>query len=537
MQADLVLRSGASRELRFPLRADRVTLLGRGVFCHVILDHPDVAPTHCVLAPGRRQQSFQLIDGWTDTGTQVNGQAVGKTVVGVGDVVRIGPFELELVAASGEGAEAEEPTGGAARFELRPRAAGTGRALLRPCSIAVVGRHELADLRLDDAYVSDLHLLVTLSASDERATPLLLDLRSSNGTCVDGRPIHRTHVLPGGVVTVGRTTLSVVPVGAASHDGGAHPAAAGDAEAPATTELLFPDEPGSRLVRAAAGERGGAGSTSYEGFYGFDDLPFRLTADPDYLFRGGGHGQALGALLRWLRSPLPVGVVWGPAGSGKSLLVACLARELTYRRPVPVVVRPGLEDWTLDGLVAAASARARELHAELPTHGDTPLARWRAVVAELRRRNILVAVLVDDAEAAGRGFLDDLVALLESEAARVATRILLAGGEGLLERVACPPLEGLVGASCELRPLETNEVAAYIAHRLIRASGHRTLLFTRQAVELIAEHSRGIPRLINVVADAALFAACKAGQHRIGRDLVAQAIRAALEPPRPTEPD
>ncbi len=533
--ADLQLKTGPREGERFPVRPDAATVLGRSVVSHVILDHPDVSPIHCLLVPSQRDDAFALLDAWSDEGTRVNGRPWHKGGVRIGDVVSIGPFDLELVeAAEPDEPLAEEPSG-PTRFALwRDEEEEAPAAALRPGSVLVVGRHELADVKLSDPYVSQLHLAIALCGGRPDDAALVVDLRSSNGTCVDGRRIHRGYVGAGTALTLGGVRLVLRP--AKPDQDATGDRADLDLAVEHSTELIFPDEPGSRLVPPPDDQRPAGASTSYAGYFGLDDVPFRLTPDPDYLFRGGSHGPALRALRRWLRGRLPLAAVTGPPGSGKTLLVACLARELAYRRPEPVIVWPGMEEWSLGDLVAAALARATELHGALPGEGDAPLARWPAAAAELRRRNILVAILADDAETSCSRLLDALPELLSTQEARVATRTLLAGGPDLLECLAGPPLEAFVGETCRLEPLTREGVAAYIAHRLARASGRQVLPFSRHAVELIAERSEGVPRLVNIVADAALFAAYKGGRRTVDRELVAEAIRNALEPGPAADP-
>lgn len=526
MQADLLVRTGAAPERRLPIAADAVTLVGRAIACSVILDHHDVAPIHCLLAS--EGDGCVLIDAWARAGTKVNGGPFAKGRIGLGDVVAVGPFELELVPARGPRPDPAAPKGDPL-FEFRSRRDGGVVFAVSAGSCVVLGRHERADVQLRDAYVSDFHLAVVLAATGDEWLPMAVDLRSSNGTSINGRPIHRAYALPGSVLTIGSTALTVCRAGGASAvdesagSGGRH-----------STEVLFPGVPGSRLV-VAPHDTQRLDAVGYADFFGFDELPFRLTADPDCFFRGRSHARALVSLFGWLRQGLPVGVLHGPAGTGKSLLAACVVRELAYRRPAPVVVQPGLEDWTADELIAATLARAGEIHGGCSADQQAPLERWQTEIDELRQRNVLVALVVDDADTAAQGFVGQLAELLGTESARTATRVLLVGRDSVVELAESAQLAPLVGIRCELAALEPDEVAAYIGHRLLGASGRRERLFTRQAVDLIAEHTGGIPRLINTVADAALFAASRAGQHTIGHHIVADALRDALDTDAPAD--
>jgi general secretion pathway protein A len=66
-------------------------------------------------------------------------------------------------------------------------------------------------------------------------------------------------------------------------------------------------------------------------------------------------------------------------------------------------------------------------------------------------------------------------------------------------------LKQRVALRCSLAPLNTGQVAAYIAGRVSFAGGDPVALFTRDAVAAIAMRSRGIPRLVSVICDNALL--------------------------------
>jgi general secretion pathway protein A len=68
-------------------------------------------------------------------------------------------------------------------------------------------------------------------------------------------------------------------------------------------------------------------------------------------------------------------------------------------------------------------------------------------------------------------------------------------------------LKQRVALRCELRPLTSAETLAYLAGRVRAAGGVASRIFTREAAALLHEHSGGIPRVINVLADNALLAA------------------------------
>src|SRR5215207_4897731 len=82
--------------------------------------------------------------------------------------------------------------------------------------------------------------------------------------------------------------------------------------------------------------------TMYETFYGFRDLPFRLTPDPDYLFLSANHQEALGHLLFGINEGSGVVVITGEIGAGKTTLIRTLVRNLDAQTTVAYIFNPVL---------------------------------------------------------------------------------------------------------------------------------------------------------------------------------------------------
>jgi general secretion pathway protein A len=80
-----------------------------------------------------------------------------------------------------------------------------------------------------------------------------------------------------------------------------------------------------------------------------------------------------------------------------------------------------------------------------------------------------------------------------------------------------------IALRCALRPLNLNESVGYIASRIRMAGGVPAQVFTREAVVLLYEHSRGIPRMMNVLADNALLGGFAAQQRPVNAQLVRDA--------------
>ena len=81
-----------------------------------------------------------------------------------------------------------------------------------------------------------------------------------------------------------------------------------------------------------------------------------------------------------------------------------------------------------------------------------------------------------------------------------------------------------VAVDFHIKPFDTPEVKNYIQHRLAKA-GRETPLFTTAGCNRIAEASRGVPRVINILCDTALVYGFAAESERIGLTLVEEVLK------------
>ena len=76
---------------------------------------------------------------------------------------------------------------------------------LRPGAVKTVGRAPRADFVLEAALVSRLHCRITAAGDNLE----VVDLKSTNGTFVNGKRVHKARVSDGDQLRIGRVTLQV----------------------------------------------------------------------------------------------------------------------------------------------------------------------------------------------------------------------------------------------------------------------------------------------------------------------------------------
>jgi len=259
----------------------------------------------------------------------------------------------------------------------------------------------------------------------------------------------------------------------------------------------------------------------YQRFYGLRELPFELTANPKYLFFSARHREALSNLEYGLSMAKALTVLIGEAGTGKTTLLRA-ALQSEHCRSVRCVYlnNPAL---TRDEFVEMLANRFG-FGSDAACSKTVLLERLERTLRERRLKGEITALVIDEAQSLTFDLLEEvrLLANIETSSEKLLP-LVLSGQPELAARLNDPALRQLkqrVALRCEITPLNLPETAAYIASRIKTAGGEASKLFTREAVVLIHEFSRGIPRTISVMCDNALLGGMALGRHPVDREIV-----------------
>lgn len=259
--------------------------------------------------------------------------------------------------------------------------------------------------------------------------------------------------------------------------------------------------------------------------FGLSGPPFGLTPDTSFYFPALPHRDAHETLLYAINAGEGFLVVEGEVGTGKTLMLRCLLNALPERFQAAFVPNPGLDP---RGLYAAIA-----IEFGIPAEGASEILMYRLerhfiALAQQDRRPV---VLIDEAQALPADTLEAvrLLTNLETEK-RKLLQVVLFGQPELMERLREKNTRQIltrVSFHANLRPLDRKEVAAYLRYRL-RVAGVGERLFTRWAEYTLWRASRGLPRLVNIVAAKAMMLACGFGERQVTRRHVRAAARDTL---------
>lgn len=262
----------------------------------------------------------------------------------------------------------------------------------------------------------------------------------------------------------------------------------------------------------------------YQEFFQLQTLPFSLTPNAVFFCQLKGHQTALEILQFCLKSGEGFIKIIGEVGSGKTLLCRKLLNNLPTEYVSAYIPNPDLSP------IEIRKAFARELGLD-PTQSNDQHELLTLIyqhLIQLHKNGKKVALLIDEAQALSDESLETLRLLtnLETEHTKLLQVILFAQPE-LDQRLNKPHLRQLkqrISFSYHLPLMSRDDLDIYLQHRLTVAGLTHGNLFTKKAKSLLYQASRGIPRLVNILAHKAMLVAYGKGDREISPSMMRTAI-------------
>jgi type II secretory pathway predicted ATPase ExeA len=242
----------------------------------------------------------------------------------------------------------------------------------------------------------------------------------------------------------------------------------------------------------------------YKEFYGLDSKPFSKTPDPAFLYKGKVHNEALARLI-YAVEERELLLLTGEIGSGKTTLSRALIDSLDEDRfHIILIINPRLTPTQFLKTIASHLGVDKTRY-----YRNDVLEQIYEKLYEYYEKDVCPVIIIDEAQLIPTKQTFDEIRLLTNFQLDDTNLFSLAliGQPELRKRLdhkSYRALKQRIGMQYHLLPLTLKEVKKYISYRLAIA-GRKKNLFDERAVELIAEFSEGIPRVINNIAANALL--------------------------------
>lgn len=262
----------------------------------------------------------------------------------------------------------------------------------------------------------------------------------------------------------------------------------------------------------------------YHKLYEFKEPPFNLTPNSRFFYNSPKHMEALSTLVYAIEERKGFVVITGDIGSGKTTVCRALLNKLNRRTKTALINNTHISGKDLLTTVL------EDLEVDfIPGPKSKLLSQLNEYLIEQLHRGDNVVLIIDEAQNLSPMVLEEVRMLsnLETENEKLI-QIIFLGQPELKKKLALSCLEQLrqrIAVFYHLTPLNAVETKDYVVHRLRLASDSNREYFNPEALDLVYQFSKGVPRLINQICDSALLSGFIYDKKVIDAALMEEVIR------------
>lgn len=246
----------------------------------------------------------------------------------------------------------------------------------------------------------------------------------------------------------------------------------------------------------------------YQDFFQLKENPFNVTADSNLYFASHSHSEAFSHLTFGIQYRKGIIAITGEIGTGKTTLCRTLLSGLDKQTKTALILNPKFSDEELLRIIL----QDLDISGNFSSKFELVTALNDYLLSESSKGNNVV-IIIDEAQNLSIEQLESirLLSNIETEKDKLL-QIVLVGQPELKKKLALPELRQLnqrIAVRYHVKPLSKKEVNDYVQHRLKLCASDPYMgpqvHFTQPAIREIYRHTKGKPRMINILCDRALL--------------------------------
>jgi len=262
----------------------------------------------------------------------------------------------------------------------------------------------------------------------------------------------------------------------------------------------------------------------YEEYFGLERPPFKITPDTSLFYDGGKRGDILAALVYAVHRGEGIVKVVGEVGSGKTMLCRMLQLKLPDTVEIVYIANPSVSADDILFVIA--------LELSLPVVKDSSkhevMHMLQDYLLQRHMENKQVVLFVEEAQGMPLDTLEEirLLSNLETDEHKLL-QIILFGQPELDQNLAQRSIRQLrerITHNFELEPLTRDEIHNYLNFRMRQVGYTGPELINNTVAKKVEQHSEGLLRRINIIADKILLSAFADGTHNLSSKHVIAAV-------------
>ena len=257
--------------------------------------------------------------------------------------------------------------------------------------------------------------------------------------------------------------------------------------------------------------------------------PFEISPDPQFLWLGEKHKEALAAMKYGILDNKGFIALTGDVGTGKTTLVNALINSLADNIIFAQIADPALEQLDFINLTADAF----KMNKKFDTKGDF-LSHLKLFLNDAYVHHKDIVLLIEEAQNFDPERLEEvrLISNIEKPDKKLINIIFVGQNEfnSILKKNKA--LRQRIAIVYKLEPLQEIETEQYVAHRL-KVAGSDKKIFSSEAVREIHSYSKGNPGLINIICEFALLTGYASDKKIIEPEIIRECAANCLPPRSP----
>ncbi len=256
----------------------------------------------------------------------------------------------------------------------------------------------------------------------------------------------------------------------------------------------------------------------YLSYYQLDKKPFQITTDPNFLWFGDKHKEALAVLRYALMDNKGFLLLTGDVGTGKTTLINALMNTLGEEIIVATLLDPGMGKDDFFSYIG----RAFQLPQAFSSKGEF-LHSFSSFLKRAHAEQKKVLLIIDESQRLSQELLEEIRLLSNIETQSTKLINIFFVGQIEFNSIILEPknraLRQRISVNYDLKPLSAKETGKYIHYRL-KVAGAAKTLFNTAAIQEVFLFSKGYPRLINIICDRALITGFIDESRKIGPKII-----------------
>jgi len=262
----------------------------------------------------------------------------------------------------------------------------------------------------------------------------------------------------------------------------------------------------------------------YEDYFGLERPPFKITPDTSLFYDGGKRGDILAALAYAIHRGEGIIKVVGEVGSGKTMLCRMLQLKLPDTVEIVYIANPSVS--AEDILFVIAHELSLQVGKDASKHEVMHLLQ--DYLLQRHMENKQVVLFIEEAQGMPLDTLEEirLLSNLETDENKLL-QIILFGQPELdqnLSQQSIRQLRERITHNFELEALTQDEIHNYLNFRMREVGYTGPELINTAVAKKVEQHSEGLLRRINIIADKILLSAFAEGTHNLTSKHVTAAV-------------